>query len=786
MDIRSLNVQIRETDDQNTTSTKYLGGKVEVIGQGLYGSAVYFDVHYHFTIPYDFYNEEGELTNTEDLTISDGFLKINGQLSESGKITDNQGNDGIPFSVYDVFEISDVRYVVDGRFLVKEQDVDDNGFNAKIDIATKEDALDLTCKIESSKKNIYTIHELSQTEATFEDYVQNEQMIILGDCLWDSKVVVKGTLHYGNETTFDVSVIGGSFFYDGLRIPLTPTESNFKVSVRTDFYGNIDNVPRFRVNLEGSSNYNSISISFLFELTGYKEVNIIERNLSVDYTRGVGQVDNPSYVWEDFIENSQLYGGINFECIRKPKEKSTLKLTLLDSYFGINNQFPLKGDITYINGETQIQSDARGVIEIDEILTRKGELDGKRNIKVLMNYTTKVGNDEEDEFILTGDLTIHEDFSITNDTLTFYSKHGTQLIQTLVNVDDVDTNNGLLVRLKDIVFKGDASDDVYIDKSVLKLDGDITLRCSKKSNSVRSMEIVFGDLNTTIQNSLMTVDCGYISKTGSGEWLFNKNSSIPTIYLGGQKKFVFDVEFDEEGNLLQNYVINTSFDNSALFDGQRMLKMDLNLSVKLVGDSFEIDNDESYLLFTEDYDFFSIEYKKDIGQETYYVPSNSNFLENGEDLFYKNELLFPYNEISRHRDFKRKWIGLLSSLRNGKNMFRDSKLEEFTCIDETEDQSLAKTILANLAEGDGMFSGCLLDTNSVKTILDSLNVQENEDGQFNQRSITIGVDSSYKTETLEYLQSGELTVLQESENVFTLIKVNGGEWKITIEWNEKL
>lgn len=41
--------------------------------------------------------------------------------------------------------------------------------------------------------------------------------------------------------------------------------------------------------------------------------------------------------------------------------------------------------------------------------------------------------------------------------------------------------------------------------------------------------------------------------------------------------------------------------------------MDLNLSVKLVGDTFEIDNDESYLLFTEDYDFFSIEYKKDIG-----------------------------------------------------------------------------------------------------------------------------------------------------------------------------
>lgn len=72
-----------------------------------------------------------------------------------------------------------------------------------------------------------------------------------------------------------------------------------------------------------------------------------------------------------------------------------------------------------------MQSDAMGVIEIDEILTRKGELDGKRNIKVLMNYTTKVGNDEEDEFILTGDLTIHEDFSITNDTLTFYSKHGT-------------------------------------------------------------------------------------------------------------------------------------------------------------------------------------------------------------------------------------------------------------------------------------------------------------------------------------------------------------------------
>lgn len=61
-------------------------------------------------------------------------------------------------------------------------------------------------------------------------------------------------------------------------------------------------------------------------------------------------------------------------------------------------------------------------------------------------------------------------------------------------------------------------------------------------------------------------------------------------------------------------------------------------------------------------------------------------------------------------------------------MFRDSKLEEFTCIDETEDQSLAKTILANLAEGDGMFGGCLLDTNSVKTILDSLNIQENEDG----------------------------------------------------------
>lgn len=102
-----------------------------------------------------------------------------------------------------------------------------------------------------------------------------------------------------------------------------------------------------------------------------------------------------------------------------------------------------------------------------------------------------------------------------------------------MNVDDVDTNNGLLVRLKDIVFNEDESDDVYIDKSVLKLDGDITLRCSKKSNSVRSMEIVFGDLNTTIQNSLMTVDYGYISKTGSGEWLFNKNSSIPTIYLGG-------------------------------------------------------------------------------------------------------------------------------------------------------------------------------------------------------------------------------------------------------------
>lgn len=781
MDIRSLNVQIREADDQNTPSAKYLGGKVEVIGQGLYGSSVYFDVHYHFTVPYDFYNEEGKLTSTEDLTISDGFLKINGQLSESGKITDNEGNDGIPFSVYDVFEIGDIRYVVDGRFLVKEQNIDDNGFNAKIDIVTKEDALDLTCKIESSKKNIYTIHELSQTEATFEDYAQNEQMIVLGDCLWDAKVVVKGILHYGNETTFDVNVIGGSFFYDGLRINLTPTESNFKVSVRTDFYGKIDNVPTFRVSLEGSSNYNSISISFLFELTGYKEVNLIEKNISVDYTRGVGQIDNPSYLWENFIENPQLHGGINLECIRKPKEKSTLKLTLLDSYFDDNNQFPLTGNITYINGETQIENDERGVIEIDEILTRKGELDGKRSIKVLMNYTTKVGNDEEDGFILTGDLTIHEDFSITNDTLTFYSKHGTQLVQTLVNVDDVDTNIGLLVRLKDIVFKGDESDDVYIDKTVLKLDGDITLRCSKKSNSVRSMEIVFGDLKETNADRLSSVDYGYISKTVNGEWLFNKNSRIPTIYLGGQKKFVFDVEFDEDGNLLQNYVINTSFDNSAEFDEQRMLKMDLNLSVKLVGDTFEIDNDNSYLSFTEDYDFFSIEYKKDVGQETYYIPSNSNFLENGEDLFYKNELLFPYDEISRHRSSKRKWESLLSSLKNGKNMFRDSKLEEFT-YDDTTDQSLSKTILVELVEGEGMFSGCLLDTNSVKTILNSLAIQEDED----ERSITIGVDSSYKSETLDYLLSGDLTLTQESENVFTLTNVNGGIWKITIEWNEKL
>ena len=48
------------------------------------------------------------------------------------------------------------------------------------------------------------------------------------------------------------------------------------------------------------------------------------------------------------------------------------------------------------------------------------------------------------------------------------------------------------------------------------------------------------------------------------------------------------------------------------------------------------------------------------------------------------------------------------------------------------------------------------------------------------------MDSNFKTETLEYLESGELTVSKESENVFTLIKVNGGEWKITIEWNEKL
>lgn len=786
MNVRELDVEIIEENQITTTPpsppTKYLGGKIEVVGQGLHGSSVYFDVYYHFTVPYDFYNELNELTHTEDLTISEGYVKINGQLTETGKIKDIDGNDGIPFSVYDVYEIGDIRYVLDGRFLVAEQSTDEKGHNAKIDIDTKD--YNLTCTIESSKKEIYFEHDLSQTETTFADYISNEELISLSETLWDAKVKIRGTLHYGYETTFDVFVIGGFFRFDDLVIPLIPTETDFKLSVRTDFYGNVDNKPRFRVNLEGNSDYNSLLISFLFEVEGFKTLNIIERNISIDYTRGIGKVQPPSYTWEDFLPNKELFGGLKIGCDRKPKEKSHIKLELLDSSFDDVNKFPFSGTITYVNSDGEFTNNTMGLIEVDEVLTRKGQLNGERVLKVNMVYKTQVGNDEEDEFILEGDLKIGEDFTITNDSLVFYSKNGTQLIQTLLNVNDISNNNGELKRLKDIEFVGDQTDDVYIGKEVLHLNGDVTIRCSKKPSSIRSMEIIFGDLRDGYQKNLfMTVDYGIIDKNVEGVWEFHKLAKIPTIYIGGQKKFVFDVEFDADGNLVGMYDLNESFDNSAAFDGKRMLKMNLYFNVKLNGDDFAFDDSTSYLLFTEDYDFFIVEYLRDVSQETYYTISNPNFLENGEDLFNQNTLLYPYEESTRLRSSKRQWIGLLSSLVNGKDMFKDSKLEVFTCVDQTTDKSLTKTILTKLMDGEGMFSGCLLDTDSVKVILESLANQGDEQYTQTEKLITIGVEDVYKEETTNYFESGELPIYQDAENDDVFYLAN--QWKITMEWNKK-
>ena len=75
-------------------------------------------------------------------------------------------------------------------------------------------------------------------------------------------------------------------------------------------------------------------------------------------------------------------------------------------------------------------------------------------------------------------------------------------------------------------------------------------------------------------------------------------------------------------------------------------------------------------------------------------------------------------------------------------MFKDSELDSFLPDLAADDTYDVENFIPKLMYGDDMFSGCFLDKNSIKYIIESLrDWNTNSEG-----TITLGIDDTIKTE----------------------------------------
>ena len=98
-------------------------------------------------------------------------------------------------------------------------------------------------------------------------------------------------MHYGRKTNFKVNVTGGTFEYDGVIITLNAEENNFDFEIETDFYGNIINTKWLNIKLSGYNSLNKIDMTISYEISGYKDIIITEKNYDIQYTYDVEQYD---------------------------------------------------------------------------------------------------------------------------------------------------------------------------------------------------------------------------------------------------------------------------------------------------------------------------------------------------------------------------------------------------------------------------------------------------------------------------------------------------------------
>lgn len=780
MNVRSLNVQAVDAETLQGTG-KYLGGFINVEGRGLKENRACFDVQYKFTIPYDFG------THVENIVISQNGQQVEGWISKNNKLysDDTETEYGVIFNIYDVFEFNDKRWILKGSFKIN---LKTNG-NIALDLnpqdfRNEDEYFDgLSCIIEDAKKKIDIAYEINQTEATIKDF-DEETDILIGECLKDTKFEMSGQFHYGRKTNFKVNVTGGTFEYDGVEITLNPEENNFDFEIETDFYGNIINTKWLNIKFSGYNSLNKIDIAISYEISGYKDIIITEKNYDVHYTYDIEQYDEKvqidTLLDNAVVEKHGIQGEIGFSFTRIPKKLSTIRIDILDVSFNKYNNFPLYGSTLYqkeVDGTwTKIVGSDYLTFTVEETLNRAGNLDSKRRLDLNLEYKTIIGN-VEDVFTLTGGVFINEDLSITSDNLSFSSKNDTVLLQNTISINDIPKLKGLFRlsdKLSDAEF-GKLTDDEIIKEKIIELSGDIVLRCSLKNDSERVIEVNFICADNTSEQNYIKLDYGHPTKHAEGGWYFVKDGSVDEVKMTddtGAYKTSVNISFDDNGNVLS---VGECYYTLTYFNEIINLKMENNFYFTLNEDNLFVFQPNSYIQFTENADFFQVEYLSDVYNGVYYKIGNSQFLENGKDLFNQNKLLRLYDNTYRRASTQRQWIGNLKSLTNGQMMFKDTELDSFLPDLAADDTYDVENFIPKLMYGDDMFSGCFLDKHSIQYIIASLrDWNTNSEG-----TITLGIDDTIKTEV-------------EQEILINLTKISDtnymldGRWNINIEWNTKI
>ena len=96
--------------------------------------------------------------------------------------------------------------------------------------------------------------------------------------------------------------------------------------------------------------------------------------------------------------------------------------------------------------------------------------------------------------------------------------------------------------------------------------------------------------------------------------------------------------------------------------------------------------------------------------------------------------------------------------------------------------------LTSLKNGDGMFRRCKLTLQSVQNIINSLINENTYSGATSYPIMTLGVDSTYKEEVVNYLRSVDCstildTVLNEQSFMTEIVTSANQTWTLEINWN---